>query len=671
MKKFTIRPKPNQGETLTSFLNRVVNLNKLKGVNQIWSLVQSEEKGKVDSHYYFRLDLYPSRVNLMKLGNLLGLSYEQLLSYTFEPICGLFYTKQYGMSIFSKEIEKKYRKFCKSCLRENGVYKLIWQIKGIQICKTHSTKIQSTCDNCGEQQPYLSNSMNNYMCNYCGVLLFKQKDELVLDEVIKSKYLRIYRDWESILYDSSWFPEVSTIQRKIAVVLLFLATPNRHDFSYRNHPNLKRNQVRVLIKLIKNRGAEQVSLKFFFTILRDLNIEIKELKNIKIPLSFFRFIFKEITSIIIKKPIMETYCRTSWCVSFRSTSSIKNLKLQSNGEYIPKLHLYPSQIMCTDCWIKLGFNEKKNQWEEINFSYDIFSKIITLINEKNTMTEIAAVLGKSYMTVAMYIGYIYRYNLTEVPNLIKENSSVLDKELLKNYFLNLKPYWRSIQRLLIESKKIYGWSSLETAYYYWDPDIQNLINLKENSRNHDIENREILKSKLEGFIEETVINQNLTLKEVASALEVTKFTLKYHNYDTLVKEERLIRKSSIRSKNEKIIITKINDFIQKMKSVEKQFYGYEIYEYLKLSPKFIKTNYPHLSNMIAEAAKDSMKEQIVIRKRELKNSIREVYHLYGTVNYEILSEYTGTSIKTLKSNYGIYKRIGRLIKETILEINET
>ncbi|BDH63546.1 hypothetical protein MTP04_36760 [Lysinibacillus sp. PLM2] len=56
IRRFTIRPKLIEGESLSSYLIRTANLNGINSISEIWHLVQKQGMYKVDRGQYNKFD---------------------------------------------------------------------------------------------------------------------------------------------------------------------------------------------------------------------------------------------------------------------------------------------------------------------------------------------------------------------------------------------------------------------------------------------------------------------------------------------------------------------------------------------------------------------------------------------------------------------------------------
>jgi ribosomal protein S14 len=196
--KFTIRPKPKVGESLSGYLIRISEMNCTK----FWCV---KNYIGVRTNGTSSLDTLPQRVaNMPKLINLLGIDEESILKMTFWNLFNKFYSNinvnnvNFKIVISDRFVVHK-RRFCANCLRESGYYRIVWQIRDIDMCDIHFTKIQSRCSLCGTEQPYISNSLGEFLCFKCGNDLSKQIEPIINDSNYINEQLKIINDWLFLL----------------------------------------------------------------------------------------------------------------------------------------------------------------------------------------------------------------------------------------------------------------------------------------------------------------------------------------------------------------------------------------------------------------------------------------------------------------------------------------
>lgn len=667
---FTIRPKLIEGESLSSYLIRTANLNGITSISGIWQLVKQGKYIVARSNYY-KFDLFPTDiVHLNDLSILLKIKANELVVHSFEPIVSFFYPGVYGKMIFGIEIELKHRRFCRSCLKENGAFQLLWQVKEVHMCNKHLTRIESKCYVCGSEQSYFKKVLLEHLnCNVCGELLYKNIDKSSQDYKFINKQIRIYRDWNSFYtvleYINSNNPKMSqSIHRKIAILLLFLTTPNTGNINYKKHPFFSPSQAKRLLDIVRNKSNDTLRLGFILNTLRELEIEIDNFLCLEVPISFMR-------RLIIKakdKKIQVADCKSEWCKSYNTSYKMVDMKFSAN-KYVPKQNLYHQICVCTDCWVKVGISKNKLKWEDTNISKDLLGKINNSIVKGCSEKEIIQQLKINSNIIYLHMGYIYRFNPFHNNSINSEDrvKEIISSKLIDKFSL-LKSFWKKNEQLTFQATKLFGWDLLSTYYYYWHPNVQQYIYLEENFRTTNIKKSKQLKNEVDRVIMYLVENNiEITLKEVAASLDIAENTLKYHNLSENINEEILRSKLNKKNEEKAFIFQKVNEYIKNKKANEEIILVHEVHKFIGISEKITK-KYPEISRFISNAAKESKSEQKLIKKKNLEKTIILIYKQYGRVDYTLLSEFLGVTKKTLTSSSGVYKGISSLIKNILADL---
>ncbi|MFX3636701.1 MAG: TniQ family protein [Candidatus Pristimantibacillus sp.] len=664
VRRFTIRPKIKEKESLTGYLIRIANANDTKSFSEIGNLIKKDDVKSFNRNFTYTLDVYPSdMINIQVLSNLLNVPTEKLQLHTFEPFVQLFYPETSGKMVFNKEIDFKHRRFCKSCLKENGVFKFLWQVKEICICDKHLTKLEYKCEKCGSEQPYFPTDTVEYLKCNCGELLYKDPETKIMESDIIDNQLRIYRDWNFIVSPQTFiniFGDSKQFKRKIALLLLYLTFSGK-SIASRKNPYLTRNQVKKLINIIKSNSNDYLVLGGILKSLRTLNLELDDISAKTVPMSFIKLILggkKENSS----KPM----CTSPWCKSFGSKESIKNIRSSSKGNYLLKANLYKQHHICIDCWVQLGINKESGKWNEINLSQPLLMEIRDLIENGDSVNKISNELKLDYYKIHFYLGYLSRFNMITKSRVLSKNiknNEIGGEELVQ--FFELKPFWKNYNLLVRNASRIFGWSPLTTFYYYWSPEVQELIYLDKNNHTSKIENRKQLIEKANKVISDLESSQvHIAVKEVAAALGTDKNVIYYHNLSTDIKDANK-RIGTINKNDEgEFIKNRIYSFVNENKKIQQQILKKDIYSYLGRSPEYIKKHFSHIHALIHHVVQSNKAEQNKIKKDNVKEIIKGIYCSHGRLDYGILGHILGVTEETLKRHYY------RLINQTLTEIKE-
>jgi hypothetical protein len=217
--------KPVNEETLTTYLLRTAEANYYE-MREFFALLGANPR----VHFNHRIDIKPKdNLDIIRVVGYTGQSYDALMSMTFYPLENKFVRSSIRTSFeLLRELYDVNRRFCPSCLMEFnenkqcGIYKRIWQITDISICDKHYTPLVSQCKFCGTKQPYIADSLVEYLCSNCGKELYYESEPSAL---ISSEQFNRISQWQTLISSEiaglTDRPEI-VYEVLIAITLLFL-----------------------------------------------------------------------------------------------------------------------------------------------------------------------------------------------------------------------------------------------------------------------------------------------------------------------------------------------------------------------------------------------------------------------------------------------------------------
>jgi hypothetical protein len=113
---------------------------------------------------------------------------QDLCNMTFTPIISKFVEPgKIGdgttyISMISREIDRTVRWFCPKCIKEQGYYKLLWQVKEIEICDIHLIKLEYICKSCNRPHLYVHKEIGT--CIYCDSICHTAMRRTLLMKII-------------------------------------------------------------------------------------------------------------------------------------------------------------------------------------------------------------------------------------------------------------------------------------------------------------------------------------------------------------------------------------------------------------------------------------------------------------------------------------------------------
>ncbi|WP_057776082.1 TniQ family protein [Cytobacillus dafuensis] len=666
--RFTIRPVLGAEESLTGYLLRVCSKN-FVDIPTIWRICQNDSIYKVDMNFSFNFDIYPEDiVKVDKLTRMCKLPLEKMQYHTFKSILQNYYgIGSSGKKLIGKEIEKKNRKYCSMCLKENGQFNILWQVKEITMCDKHFTSLTDSCTKCSSKQKYLHNNLIYYKCSDCNALLTNQIQSVISDATIQTQ-LRIYEDWRSLFRIPrnllSRKKGLILNHRKLALILLYLTHPSP-KISSRNHNNnnISPSQMRKFVKLVKGDIDETISLRNCLSIIRKVNITFKQLSEVKVPLSYVRKILKS-----NKKEIGD--CLTPWCKYQGTKEKLKLISEHAKGKSILGKNLYSRISVCTECWMKFGFCKKEKKWECLHGDVDIINGLITLFNKGYPKAVISRKSGLSYYTLEYYLGYLTYNNLLS-KNAMEKFIDYLnshENELIQSFKL-LRNFERNRETLAQKAKELFGWKNEEVFTAYWHSKVQEYIIFQSNERNVRLENKELLEAKTKEVLDNLKsVDAEVSMEEVASYVQINPRTLNYHNINKAIQEHNDEKRKALSNIEENEIKKSIKVFVGLKGKSQEQIFVKQIYKHIGKTPKYIRNHYPMIYKYISKVAKESKEKQRVFKSQKLKEVIIYLYTNNLEVNFENIALYMNVSVWYISSYRGVFKGIGELIRTTIDEL---
>jgi DNA-directed RNA polymerase subunit RPC12/RpoP len=264
---FLSRPRPIEGECLTSYIQRVADTNFVTS-NDIWRLFRTGNAHYPQVSVSYLLDISPELIfDIRRFEKMLLINEYQLDSLTFKNIINKFSTIDISgpkMNILNR-FYNKYRKFCPLCLNEALYYKLIWQVQEIIACPIHNISLNYKCINCGHIIPSMPPKGVVGICPYCQHSMVKNnvdRNQKIVDD-------RIYSDWICLINKDNKVriqKNDLSFQQLLALKVLYIT---RHS---KNMPNRK-----AFLNLAKERSIVTIqhSIKMTLNTLRSTNISIE------------------------------------------------------------------------------------------------------------------------------------------------------------------------------------------------------------------------------------------------------------------------------------------------------------------------------------------------------------------------------------------------------------
>lgn len=588
-------PNFNKGESLTTYLLKVSKNNRVD-ICDLYRIITNDDLIKKRNKILFhRLDLYPKKViDIRNLCTLLGLSENEIEDMTFTSVLKKLteettekYAYEYAYKKLLPLINVKSRKFCPVCLKENGCFNIIWQVKELDICDKHLSYLRDDCQQCGCVQPYIHENMGSLKCISCSSPLTITSNSIIEHQIVSEQTLK-YRDWNFLLNPLKSFPKVEGLTREqsLALYALYIAQNFEPKFSLQKVNGMKISYAKKLRSLVKGISQNVFNLTILLDLIRRHAMSVEEFSNLRVDDNFLKS---------FNPPKREIACLAPWCSSYGTSKNLIDKKRMTST--------YKNLFVCTDCYIKYGTRKSTDKWEDVRG----FIKIISDIKENlspNTIpeTQLSIEIGIDMQKCKQALGYMaYRKLLPShwsdryVPTMPENTLSLIEK------FQNL--ITKSVKKMLKHSKKEYGWSSNDYYYYLAYPEVEHLLVFK-------VQDTFVRKIYNQGDLKEQVLEEirssnkegtNISLKAISKRIGVGRTTLTNYGLDVLIASERYKQKFEI-----KIIKTKlVTEFISSKALKQERFKIIELYNFIQERETRLKKGYPSISQWITKAINES------------------------------------------------------------------
>lgn len=621
--RFSIRLKPKLGESLTSYILRVVHRNSIdslalfKTVNVGYKVFQKS--------YAHQLDFLPERtIDLNLLSQLCGITTQQIHSMTFHPVIEKYLNKvdsedKYPF-IMQDSMEKRHRRFCPVCLHSNGYFRLIWQVKEIVICEKHRVMLTSHCPTCSKEQPYLSSNLAICRCAVCGASLFSQSGIEILDTNLMKAQHRNYSDWRSLLSMemTQLVTDIKNYSREesLAITLLYLAQERPLEYQVSLTKHWTSDFIKGIASIIRGgKSSKTVTVAKSLQIIRKFDLKVTDLKEISVPNSFADSIYPE--------QIKSGICLTPWCSYFGTSSAMKIItwkKYFYNGYAIPSV--------CTGCYMKYGVSKGFWGYAKGKFTTDIatIQEIRVLLNSGCSQNEIYRRKKIHRSIIQRIAGYLAYHNLLVgraackyTPNFIPEDIVHFTKQIGQSYSVHGQE----------KAKKIFGWSTVEFYYYMATKEAQEYILVDEQSSSHvgvgtgrrkpltDLQKTDLTTL----LVELQVSDTRISLHYLTRTLKCNRDLLRDYPYHKMIQDAKQAQTNYLLNKRRKELKNLIRNYVEEKEINNEPVTARGIYSRVGHSRNYFTRNHPWLDKWIALLSKRDEYTRITLRKQRLVEEV--------------------------------------------------
>lgn len=533
-KLFLFRPKPIENESLTSYMQRIAK-NNFTSPGEIWKLVMKKHNRYPQSSVSHLIDLYPKAIlDIKRFEKMLNINDDSILKSTFISIYKKLNIEDNKMAhsrLLSNMVDIQ-RKYCPMCIGNQLAYKLIWQVREIDICDIHNIKLQHVCWKCKKGISILPFNGQIGQCPNCGEDLRLAP----IEEVNNKLQHRIYEDWNYLLKSCTNNLETDiknvSASQELALKLLYI-----------NKKVLNQNKYRNLLQIARNSKCTEtnVHLNTILSLIREADINIQDFFSLNVPEEFGDRILN-----YKHRMIDEFSCKSPWCENYkilgnleRTTTSSKEYK---DGE------IYNFYMFCPKCSINYCLTHDHKELVERGYFISLgWYKIRPLILQGKSIYAISVYLDISEDKIKRAIIFMASNGLIQCSNLLLRLPRYHDKEII-NLF---KKYIKSGFDTRYIRKKL-SLSHNEFLFYWFYSEIQ-IEYITSTHKRKGFNNPKIdYKDKVNKTIEYLVTTGvSITVRKVCEQINVSHETLRNHD---LLKSIQIAKKVQSKEKSKQLLI---------------------------------------------------------------------------------------------------------------------
>ena len=490
------------------------------------------------------LNFEPSQaLDMKKTSDLLGISEEELSKLTFSNVLSLFRANdQLGRARFIPGIRQE-QYYCPLCLKHEAYYKLIWDIKGIDICYKHNIKLESTCPKCRKVMKRKDITQVE-LCPYCKSELSSHNSSVPSLQELQSNYW-YYHCWERLCR----IDEKHNIQpQETAIRLLYLLNDMEPSFDReRVKANLSETvNLSTLLQQARNTLSQSraIHINTIIIILKSCNTPIDEFIKLVVP-DPFKASIGETRKLIIEN----IACQAPWCRNYQMEGKLiktgTSLKQKKNGQ---KLLYY---LICPECYCEYAFNESR-QLRERTYFIESYNTFIKYPPHELSIKKIFRMSGLSEDRIKRSLAYFSGRNLFCKPF---NTNQVKMAKLIDAVHLGTK---------IKEIEEWTRWESYrEFLYYRFHPQV--MIAIQEDHKSDKKKSPPFTEGRiavLQTIEEMKTKDEDISLKSVIHKLNVCSETIRNWGCNDLISRAKKEQKKIRETKRRERIYLIVEDFLQ-------------------------------------------------------------------------------------------------------------
>ncbi|QSO54071.1 TniQ family protein [Alicyclobacillus curvatus] len=646
-----IRRKAIPGESLTSLLMRLAFENGVSVVD-LWEPFNDKYK-KTHLKDVHQLDIDPYRVcDISTLQGLLMTDDSTLINkMTFQPLFEKFLDEAEIMSDASRRdfclglIETAHRRYCPVCISENPVYKLLWQVKEIEICDVHRMKLESSCPHCGVEQDLVHSGLVKGRCQACNMSLAPVQMPTRLPQN-HDEVQTVYLNWTALIDPARrGAPEaLPSLRKSLAIAILFI----EHEYSSNSHiKGLTNETLNKLARFIRDQnGSKRPTLNMLLQVLRQTEMTFSEFEQLQIPELFI----ESICGPSGQQDVGPGACSTPWCTHLGSSVGMTRMNLVNGKLKGADGDQYTDLYLCTGCSLRYGSKLGTGVWGELDgmSSFGV-NKVLPRLNKGESKRQISIDIGITSYKITQIAGYFAQFDLLS-KTLLKDYLPVLKaNDDAVSYF---KPLWRN-GTLIYQACREYGWTQGQFWYLYYKPEVQQYLFLDVNRQRGQYKSDDLKMAayRREKFVFERKNDMKRgiqpNLNDIARRVGCAKETLTRYKLSRILTEERY--NYDLQLKDYYWSMTK--EFVGSRLLQHRRIILTEYYGAIGKSEKWLKKRFPDIvtwiKGQIPIASANHKSAVLAQRVEQAKQTVRELFAEGSSYDFAHVAERMGIELSTI------------------------
>lgn len=476
LKRFTIRIKPFEGESLSSFMLRFSKENGVKFLT-FWNMVRKSNSNYAQMSQLYLLNFTPLNIlDYSKLVVATGLNETEIFNMTLYNILKKFsINDNLDRSRFLIDMGRdEMFYYCPLCLKENPYHRLMWNIQNVTLCLNHEVYLKNTCPKCGR---YIKqNDIREISkCPYCFENLTSKTEVAVRNE----EEYKIQALLHNSLHELMQPIEIKFEAQVIALKILYLLNDKKNDFNRELVCQNIQNPKLVPTLLQHARGTlsqeRTIHFKFILSVLTQKYISFKEFYEMTLP--------EEFIETLLTKPIKdveESFCKAPWCNKYKVHNSLVKIATSYHKKDDGDFQSY--YFICPECGCEFIYDKEGCIVERTKF-IQAYNQLKNLDLETFQLSELAALNKVSKDKMIRYIAF---FSSNKILNPIARYSNIhIDDTLIKMFIeeidsgsnieeIRSKDYWKNNYHYLIHryNNKVLQAIAMEHLRRHINPNLE-------------------------------------------------------------------------------------------------------------------------------------------------------------------------------------------------------